>query len=122
MKRSVVGALAIASVLAYGMAALAQDPAAKKEKPAAKEHSMTGCLQKGATADTYILSNTEGKGPKTTVILETNQKLAPHVGHRIEITGTEVPAKQAEAMKTKPQKGDHYMRVTAMKMVSVDCK
>ena len=56
------------------------------------------------------------------MIVETNQKLAPHVGHRIEITGTDVPAKEAMSMKEKPQKGDHYMKVTAMKMVSTECK
>jgi hypothetical protein len=123
MKGSVVGALVVASVVAYGVSARAQDPAAKaQDKPAAKEHTMSGCLQKGETPDTYVLMNTEGKGPKVTAILETNQKLAPHVGHRIEITGSDIPAKEVESMKVKPQKADHYMKVTAMKMVSTECK
>jgi hypothetical protein len=116
MKRLVVGALVVSCVLGYGLTGIAQG------KPAAKEHSMTGCLQKGTTADTYVLANTEGKGPKTTVIVETKAKLAPHVGHRIEITGTDIPVKEAESMKEKPQKGDHYMRVTAMKHVAPECK
>jgi hypothetical protein len=116
MKRSLVGTLVVACALAFGLTAWAQD------KPAAKEHTMTGCLQKGATADTFVLSNTEGKGPKTTVIVESKAKLAPHVGHKIDITGTDVPAKEVDSMKEKPQKGDHYMRVTAMKMVSQECK
>jgi len=120
MKRLVVGALVLSCAVGYAAAAAAQDAAA--QKPAAKEHSMTGCLQKGATADTYVLMNTEGKGPKTTAIVETTAKLAPHVGHKIDITGTDVPAKEAESMKVKPEKADHYMKVTAMKMVSAECK
>ena len=125
MKASVVGALVVSCALVFGVTAIAQDAAAKKaqgDKPAAKEHSMTGCLQKGTEADTYVLMNTTGKGPKTTAIVETTAKLAPHVGHQIEITGTDMPAKEAMSAKTKPQKADHYMRVTAMKMVSADCK
>lgn len=123
MKGSVVGALVVASALAYGVSARAQAPTAKaQDKPAAKEHTMTGCLQKGTAADTYVLMNTEGKGPKVTAIVETNQKLAPHVGHRIDITGTDIPAKEVANMKVKPEKADHYMKVTGMKMVSTECK
>ena len=82
---------------------------------------MTGCLQKGATADTFMLSNTEPKGPKMTAILESKENLAPHVGHKVTITGVDVPAKEAENAKTKPAKADHYMRLSAVKHVSPTC-
>ena len=36
-----------------------------KQKPAAKAHTMTGCLEKGTEADTFRLTNVEGTGPKT---------------------------------------------------------
>ena len=117
MKRLVVGALVLSCAVGYAAVAAAQDAG---QKPAAKEHTMTGCLQKGATADTFMLMNTEGKGPKATAILESTAKLAPHVGHKIDITGTDIPAKEAESKKA--PKADHYMKVTAMKMVSAECK
>ena len=44
-----------------------QKPAAQtdKEKPAGKPHTMTGCLEKGADATMFRLTNVEGTGPKT---------------------------------------------------------
>jgi hypothetical protein len=87
---------------------------------APKEHSMTGCLQKGAEPDTYMVSDVEGKGPKTIGIVSSTANLAPHVGHKIEVTGTAVPAKAAEADKNVP-KADHYMKLTAIKMISTTC-
>jgi hypothetical protein len=66
--------------------------------------------------------NTAEKGPKTISIVESKENLAPHVGHKIDITGTAVPNKEAESMtKMKPSKGDHYMKLTAVKMVSATC-
>jgi hypothetical protein len=109
-------ACAVVSVFAIGMSArtLAQD------KPP-QEHTMTGCLQKGATADTYVVQNTAGKGPKMIGIVSSTDNLAPHVGHKIDITGTAVPAAEAEKAKPAPPKADHYMKLTAVKMVSATC-
>src|SRR5713226_7157830 len=61
----------------------------------AKAHSMTGCLQKGTEANTFMLTNVEGKGPKTVEIVASTANLTPHIGHKIEITGTTVSAKAA---------------------------
>ena len=80
---------------------------------------MTGCLEKGTTPDTYMLTNLE-KGPKSVGIVSSTAKLAPHVGHKVEITGTAVPAKEAEADANVP-KAPHYMKVTAVKMISATC-
>ena len=91
-----------------------------QSQQAPKEHSMTGCLQKGAEPDTYMVSDVEGKGPKTIGIVSSTPNLAPHVGHKIEVTGTAVPAKEAEADKNVP-KADHYMKLTAIKMISTTC-
>jgi hypothetical protein len=46
--------------------------------------------------------------------------LAPHVTHKIEVTGTAVPANEAEADKNVP-KAQHYMKLTAIKMISATC-
>jgi hypothetical protein len=114
MKKAI--ACAVVTVFAIGMSArtIAQD------KPPA-EHTMSGCLQKGAEANTFVVQNTAGKGPKTIGIVSSTPNLTPHVGHKIDITGTAVPTAEAEAMKPAPAKADHYMKITAVKMVSATC-
>ena len=113
--RSLVTGFVIAVFCAVGASAVAQ------EKPAGgKEHSMTGCVQKGAAADTFVIANVAEK-PKMIGVVESKAPLAGHVGHTIEITGTGVPNKEAESMKNVP-KADHYMRISAIKMVSASCK
>ena len=91
-----------------------------QEKKAAREHSMTGCLQKGSEPDSYMLTNVEGNGPKTIGVVSSTANLAPHVGHKIEVTGVAVPASQAEAEKSVP-KAEHYMRLSGIKMISASC-
>ena len=39
----------------------------------------------------------------------------------ITITGVDVPAKEVESGKTKLDKAEHYMKVSAIKMVAVAC-
>jgi hypothetical protein len=82
------------------------------QKP--KPHDMTGCLAKGDTATTWRLTNVEGGKVKQVEIGETaaDLKLAPHVGHKVTITGTGLTGKPA---------GEHHMRVDAVKMVSATC-
>ena len=110
-----VGLLA-AGALAFGASVYAQDA---KKAPA--EHTMSGCLAKGAAADTFVVNNTAEKGPKVIGIVSSSANLAPHVGHKIDITGTAVPNAEAEGMKPAPPKADHYMKITAVKMVSATC-
>src|SRR5215216_975766 len=114
--RQVIG-IAAACALALTVGVSAQDAA---KKPMA-EHTMTGCIDKGATATTGTVTNTAEKGPKTIGIVDSKATLAPHVGHKVEITGVNVPAAEAEAMKPAPAKADHYMKVSAVKMVSATC-
>jgi hypothetical protein len=80
---------------------------------------MTGCLRAGDAPDSYMLSDLE-KGPKSVGIVSSAANLKPHVGHKIEITGTAVAPADAEAMKGVP-KSPHYMKVTAIKMISPTC-
>jgi hypothetical protein len=124
MRPSPVHALVCACVFAFGISVVAQEKPTEKPQQQAgaqKEHTMGGCLQKGDTADTYVVINAAEKGPKTIGIVESKANLAPHVGHHIDITGTGVPNKEAESMKGVP-KADHYMRVSTVKMVSATCK
>jgi len=111
MKKLILAVLVVACAMSISMGTSAQD--------APKEHSMTGCLRAGTAAGSYMLSDLE-KGPKSVGIVSSTANLAPHVGHKIEITGTAVPPAEAEAMKDVP-KSPHYMKVTAVKMLSPTC-
>jgi small ligand-binding sensory domain FIST len=102
MKALIVETAIVACLLGFGIRAQAQGAPA--------EHSMTGCLAKGDDAGTFKLTDLE-KGPKEVVIAETTANLAPHLGHKVEITGVAVPGKD----KT------HTMKVTAVKMISSKC-
>ena len=114
MKRSIGTALVIACALAFALAAQAR-------QAAPKEHSMTGCLKKGTEANSYMVTDVEGTGPKSIGIVSSTANLVPHVGHKIEVTGTAVPVKDAEEMKPAPPKAPHYMKLTAIKMLSATC-
>jgi hypothetical protein len=109
--------IAAAGALALSVSVSAQD--ATKKPPS--EHTMSGCVQKGATATQGVLQNTAEKGPKTIGIVDSKDGLAGHVGHKVDVTGTGVPNAEAEAMKPAPPKADHYMKITAVKMVSATC-
>jgi hypothetical protein len=109
MKNSIVTALLVSCCFVASV--LAQAP---------KEHSMTGCLERASDVNSYMVTNVEGTGPKSIGIVSSTPDLAPHVGHKIEVTGTAVPAKEAEMDKKVP-KAPHYMKLTAVKMVSATC-
>ena len=116
MKNSIIAVLMLVCVLAFASGAHAQQAPA----PAPREHSMTGCLKQGATAGTYMVTDVEGNGPKSIGIVSSAANLAPHVGHKIEVTGTAVPPAEAEKDATVP-KAPHYMKLTAIKMLSPTC-
>ena len=103
MKVSVGGlVLVVAFVMGFGTFAQAQQGGG-----APAPHDMTGCLAKNG--DKFQLTNLE-RGPATVEIAESTANLAPHVGHKITITGT----RDASAP-------GHTMKVTAMKMVAAQC-
>jgi hypothetical protein len=111
----------VIGIAAAAALALAVSVSAQETKKPAGEHTMTGCLAKGATADTFVVNSTAEKGPKTIGIVSSTANLAPHVGHKIDIVGVNVPAAEAEAAKPAPPKADHYMKLSAIKMVSATC-
>ena len=111
MKASLIAVLAAFCFIAIALGTQAQD--------APKVHSMTGCLRAGDAPNSYKLTDLE-KGPPSVGIVSSDANLAPHVGHKIEITGTAVPPAEAEAMNNVP-KAPHYMKVTAVKMISTTC-
>jgi hypothetical protein len=112
MKRLIMAALVLSCAFACMLGVQAQQ--------APKEHSMTGCLKAGTEAGTYMVTDVEGNGPKSIGIVSSSANLAPHVGHKIEVTGTAVPPKDAETDPKVP-KAPHYMKLTAIKMISTTC-
>ena len=111
-----------------------QKPAAQadKEKPAGKPHTMTGCLEKGADATMFRLTNVEGTGPKTVELhADASTKLAAHVGHKVAITGPDIdPTTMKKGTAGKPEPGaaaapsaaEHHMRVNSLKHISETCQ
>ncbi len=101
MKASIVmAAFVLTCMLGFGLLAQAQD--------APREHSMTGCLAKGDDG-MFKLTDLE-TGPSMVDIAESTANMDPHVGHKVEITGTAVPDME-----------NHTMKVTAMKHISGSC-
>ena len=76
-------------------------------------------LGEGRRPGSYQLTNLE-KGPKSVGIVSSTANLAPHVGHKVELTGVAVPKAEAEADSNVP-KGPHYMKITGVKMLSPTC-
>ena len=113
MKRFIMAALVLSCAFALTLGAQAQ-------AAAPKEHSMTGCLKTGTAPGTYMVTDVEGNGPKSIGIVSSTPNLAPHVGHKIEVTGTAVPPAEAEKDPNVP-KAPHYMKLTAIKMLSPTC-
>jgi len=118
--------------------------------------TVTGCLQRGADANTFLLTRVAdplvdsvaaaggGAVPTVTYQLSGGQNLAPHVGHKIEVTGrgplkTETPVKVADTetkypagsagggkvgtaeVKEKAAVAYRPLAVDSFKMVSTDC-
>ena len=117
MKSLFVAALVVFCAFTVALSAQAQ-------QAAPSEHSMTGCLAKGTEPGTFTVSdvvkNAEGRGPASIGIVSSTANLAPHVGHKITVTGTAVPVAEAEK-DTKVPKAPHYMKLTGIQMVSPTC-
>lgn len=78
---------------------------------AAEEHSMIGCLARAADGKSFVLTNVEGAVP-TVAIAEATPDLAPHVGHKVSLTGVTVAGADAKV---------HTMNITAMKHLAATC-
>jgi hypothetical protein len=146
-----------AATVAFAVTVSAQEPTTKPQttpQPAAKsEKTMTisGCIQKGADASSFVLSNvtavppagatgatgTTGgagapSGPKPeskySLVADPSVDLSKHVGHKVEITGS--PAAEAKsAPRGEPgappaaagASGEAKFQVSSLKMVSATC-
>jgi len=96
-------AFALVIVLLLPLAAIAQD---KKDSSSV---SITGCFNKGTTADQYVIK--DEKTGKETVVTGDTKLLAAHANnHQVTITGTMAKEKDKDVLKA-----------TDLKMIAV-CK
>jgi hypothetical protein len=134
---------AIAGVSAALICGLAAYSSAAEKKPVAKttahHMSLTGCLQKGAEANTFKLSNVTGEHAKHAeaweLVAARDLKLADHVGHKVEVTGMTVGMREAERLEgehehsagkaakkeMKEERKEHHFKVTGLKHISPTC-
>jgi hypothetical protein len=86
--------------------ALAAGANAATKKSAGGSKTLTGCLQKGAEADTFMLTNVSG-GPAADnkdwelVHAPAALKMSDHVGHKVSVTGSVMGAGAAMKMEHK---------------------
>lgn len=113
--KAAIATLALTMIMiAIPGVALAQDNASDSTQ------MVTGCLQKGPTANNYTMTDENGK------LWDLHSKtvqLGPHVGHTVTVTGT-IPQKSKgngndTSGDTSPQ---NHLRVTNLKMVSDSCQ
>ena len=132
-KSTLVGALAMVALIAAGAGA-AEKAAAHK---AGAMKSLTGCLEKGDEANTFKLTHVAGGGDWELVGAPASLKMSDHVGHKVEVSGTAVSAaaaekaehmagekkegKKEEKHEMKEEKGEHHLKVSALKHVSPTC-
>jgi hypothetical protein len=122
-----IAVLTSGAVFALGLAVSAQDTTVKSTTKTSggeiKTVSYTGCVGAGTETRTYVLNKvvpvtktTEATGTSgTTTVTETSYILVPgetvqvqeHVGHRVEVTGTMIPAGDVKTQtKTKIDRDD----------------
>ena len=146
MVRVFTGTLAAAVLGAVTMVGAQQPPAAPPQKPAqptesrppsdvAKTQTITGCVEKGTGADSFILAEagtgaapapgakpgekpagTTGATKSYALMAKPSEDLSKHVGHKVEITGT-VSAASSPA----PGSPKESLNVQSVKMVAASC-
>lgn len=98
-------------------------------KASAKKIVVTGCLEKGESADEFAITDKNGKSWE---LRSETVKLAEHVGHTVKITGVrhhETKAEEAKEVKTEGKESKEAeakeggdLRVTSLKMIADSCK
>jgi hypothetical protein len=124
VKRSIVAALVVAGGLAPALGVqLGAQQGGGGGGQAPREHRMTGCLQKVTEAGSFLVTDVEGKGPKTVgIVSSTLGNIPGFVGRKVEVTGIAIPVAEAEKMDKKPPKAEHYMNITAIRLISLNVR
>jgi hypothetical protein len=115
MKAACVLTLALGLSLAT-VSAMAQDTT-KSGGSSSGSVSVTGCLQKGSSSDSYTITGSDGKSYE---LKSSSVNLGSHVGHKVTITGN---ASSASGSATKSAgAGESTVDVSNLQMVSTSCQ
>jgi len=99
----------------------------KNRKGGRAAMTVTGCLQKGTETSTYMLTNVAGGRSYELIGTPSDVNLAPHVGHKIDVTGTAVAANRAakaegtKGAAKKAERGERHLQVQSFRMVAASC-
>ncbi len=123
MKAFTIASLCCSGLLGVAALAGAQDHADKKDMMM-KDVKVTGCVAAGTEADHFMLNNAmmaDKKDGAPMAYALMGGTLKPHVGHKVEVTGTwdeKKPAMAADAAAAMP----HGLKVKSVKMISPTCE
>lgn len=143
---SVVGMMSFAVGLAAQESSALSQASSQAAVQQEKDVTVTGCLQKGDKADTFMLTSltgdtswlpapapkagsatgTAGTEKRIRVEAAADVKLAEHVGHRIEVTARFIPGKEAKGATgttgtTGQASSDPRLNVKTVKLISTTC-
>jgi hypothetical protein len=102
-------------VVAFGL----MQPSFARGKGGAKTETISGCVVQGPQANEYSIKAQDGK---TYDMHSTNVKLAEHMGHQVEVTGTVTSKKEKTESKNGLPEEAGQIHVTSLKMVRTSCK
>ena len=121
MKNLTISSLCCSCLLGVAALAGAQDHADKKDMM--KEVKVTGCVAAGAEADHFMLEKAmmadKKEGAPMSYALS-GGTLKPHVGHKVEVTGTWDEKKPT--MAADKAAGSPGLKVKSVKMISPTCE
>jgi len=132
MRYKAIGiSLALACCLVLAVAAQTPSTGTKGQ---GKEVSLTGCLQSGTEANTFILKNIGEQAAAGTerpaelakaeteyrLIADANVNLKEHVGHKVEVTGTISGSRQERTGGSETHRMSN-LKVKSLKQVSETC-
>ena len=128
MNSRIAAGLALVVVCGVALVATAATKSSTR-KAAGHTMSLTGCLQKGPDANTFMLTNVSGKAGASQqwelIGAPADLKMSDHVGHKVTVTGT--AASPGEAKKIEGEKSareeakEKHLKVASLKHVAPSC-
>lgn len=98
-KLTMAWALGLGCALALGAAA--DETKTAGDKPGGATKSITGCLEKGAEANTYKLTHVAGGDDWELIGAAESLKMSDHLGHKVEVSGTRMRHRAGEKKELK---------------------
>jgi hypothetical protein len=121
--KTTIASLCCSCLLGVAALAVAQDHADKKDMMM-KDVKVTGCVAAGTEADHFMLekammADKKDGAPMSYALM--GGTLKPHVGHKVEVTGT-LDDKKPTMAADKPAAAGPMLKVKSVKMISPTCE